>query len=179
MRRFVIPALPQHILTLGSFTLDKNHLILFVLSAVMFGAAYKMITAVPDEEREVSTAGIDHIKLPLYAILIGSFLGLVGAGGGFLMVPALIYFANLPMRKALGTSLVLVAANSFIGFLGDVHSNPHMDWKFLLLFSACSITGVFTGTYLQRHIQPGKLKKYFGWFILVVAVLMVAKELSR
>jgi uncharacterized membrane protein YfcA len=179
MRRFVVPALPEHILTLGSFIIDKNHFILFILSAVMFGAGYKMITARTDEEKEVSKTGMDHIKLPLYAILIGSFLGLVGAGGGFLMVPALVYFANLPMRKALGTSLVLVAANSFIGFWGDVHSNPNMDWKFLLIFSAFSITGVFAGTYMQRHIKAAQLKKYFGWFVISVAVFILIKELSR
>lgn len=179
MRRFVIPALPEQIFTIGSFTLDKNHLILFVLSIVMFGAAYKMITTEHEEEKEAPAGGINRVQLALYAVLIGSFLGLVGAGGGFLMVPALIYFAHLPMRRALGTSLVLVAANSFIGFLGDVHSNANMDWKFLLLFSAFSIAGVFTGTYLQRHIHAGQLKKYFGWFILLVAVLMVVKELTR
>ncbi len=179
MRRFAIPALPKQIFTIGSFTLDKNHLILFVLSIVMFGAAYKMITTRHEEEKDAPAGSIDRIQLALYAVLIGGFLGLVGAGGGFLMVPALIYFAHLPMRKALGTSLVLVAANSFIGFLGDVHSNANMDWKFLFLFSAFSIAGVFTGTYLQRHIRAEQLKKYFGWFILLVAVFMVVKELSR
>ena len=179
MRRVVMPAIPEDIFTLGSFTLDKNHLILLLLTTVMFTAGYKMITAQPEEEAKNQTAEIDYLKLILFAILIGAFLGLVGAGGGFLMVPALVYFAHLPMRKALGTSLVLVAANSFIGFLGDVHSNPNMDWKFLFQFSLFSIAGVFVGSYLQRHIHSAQLKKYFGWFVLLVAVLIVVKELSR
>ncbi|HLP20758.1 MAG TPA: sulfite exporter TauE/SafE family protein, partial [Chitinophagales bacterium] len=123
--------------------------------------------------------GIDHIKLPLYAVLIGSFLGLVGAGGGFLMIPALVYFAHLPMRKAIGTSLVLVAANSFVGFLGDVSSNPNMDWQFLFIFSGFSISGVVLGTYLHKHVQGNQMKRYFGWFVVLVAVFMLVKEVTR
>lgn len=179
MRRFVMPALPDVFFTTDSFTLDKNHFILFVLSVVMFIAAYKMITTKPAEEKAATGAGIDRLKLSMLSVLIGSFLGLVGAGGGFLMIPALIYLANLTMRKAVGTSLLLVAVNSFIGFLGDVHSNPHMDWKFLFTFSAFSIAGVITGNYLHNFVKGDTMKKYFGWFILLVAILMVAKELSR
>ncbi len=179
MRRFAMPAIPEHIFTLGSFTLDKDHLILFILSLVMFIVAYKMITAKEGEPETGTAHKTNYAELMFYAVLIGSFLGLVGAGGGILMIPALIHLANLSMRKAVGTSLVLVAANSFIGFLGDVHSNPHMDWKFLLLFSAFSIAGVFTGTYLHRFIHGNQLKKYFGWFILAVAVMMVVKEMLR
>jgi len=179
MRRFVMPAMPEVFFTIGKFTLDKNHFILLLLSVVMFIAAYKMITAKPVEQEDATGVGIDRIKLPLLAILIGSFLGLVGAGGGFLMIPALIYLANLSMRKAVGTSLLLVAVNSFVGFLGDVHSNPLMDWKFLFIFSAFSIAGLITGNYLHNFIKGDTMKKYFGWFILLVAILMVVKELSR
>lgn len=180
VRRFVMPALPDVFFTIGGVTLDKNHFILYVLSLVMFGAGYKMITAKePAEQTDTPAKTMDHIKLPLYAIAVGAFLGLVGAGGGFLMIPALVYFAHLPMRKAVGTSLVLVAANSFIGFIGDIHSNPHTDWKFLFTFSAFSITGVLAGSYLERHISAKSLKSYFGWFVISVAVFMIIKEMMR
>lgn len=179
VRRFAMPAIPEQIFTAGNFTLDKNHLILFLLSAVMFIVAYKMITAKEGAPETNPQHKTNYAELIVYAVLIGSFLGTVGAGGGILMIPALIHFANLTMRKAVGTSLVLVAANSFIGFLGDVHSNPHMDWQFLFIFSAFSIAGMFAGTYLHNFVQGNKLKKYFGWFILLVALLMVVKELSR
>ena len=179
MRRFVMPALPNTFFTINNFTVDKNHFILFVLVLVMFIAAYKMITAKTEEDKDTASGSINYIKLPLYAVLVGGFLGLVGAGGGFLMIPALVLFANLPMRKAVGTSLVLVAANSFIGFVGDIHGNVAMDWKFLFLFSAFSIIGVLAGNYLQHFVKGNELKKYFGWFILLVALLMVVKEISQ
>ncbi len=180
VRRFVMPALPDVFFTVGSFTLDKNHFILTILSLVMFGAGYKMITGgEPTEHTDGQNKTLDHIKLPLYAIAVGAFLGLVGAGGGFLMIPALVYFAHLPMRRAVATSLVLVAANSFIGFIGDIHSNPHTDWKFLLTFSAFSITGVLAGSYLERHISAKRMKSYFGWFVISVAVFMIVKEMMR
>ena len=176
VRRFVIPNMPEKIFQIGTYVVDKNHFILFFLAIVMFGAAYKMIVSGQDTRENAVTHPVNHIKLMMYAVLIGAFLGLVGAGGGFLMIPALVYFANLPMKKAVGTSLLLVAVNSFVGFLGDVHSNHQLDWEFLALFSVFSITGVFTGIYLQHYLNGAKLKRSFGWFVLAVAIYMVVRE---
>ncbi len=177
VRRYVMPNLPKTILQIGTYTLDKNHLILFILSAVMFIAAYKMITSNSTQASEVQPKQRSHyLQLILYAVLIGAFLGLVGTGGGFLMVPALIYFANVPTKKAIGTSLVLVTVNSFIGFLGDIGSHNAFDWQFLLTFSAFSVTGVFIGHYVAAFIHNDKLKSYFGWFILAVAIFIIVKE---
>lgn len=176
MRRFVMPNLPDVIFSMGTYLVDRNHFILYVLSIVMAGAGYKMYTV----KAAASENGVQHanhyIKLMFIAVIIGSFLGLVGAGGGFLMIPALVYFANLPMKRAVSTSLVLVAINSSIGFLGDVHSNQNMDWQFLFLFSSFSVTGFFMGFYLQSKIDGQRLKKYFGVFMMLMAVFIVMKE---
>ncbi|MCX6200266.1 MAG: sulfite exporter TauE/SafE family protein [Bacteroidetes bacterium] len=176
VRRFVMPNLPDVILTFGNYAVDKNHFILFLLAIVMMGAGYKMFTAQSPTEENFGKEPTHFIMLMFYAVLIGCFLGLVGAGGGFLMIPALVYLAHLPMKKAVGTSLVLVALNSSIGFLGDIHSNQNMDWKFLLAFSAFSVTGVFTGFYLHRFTDGHKLKKYFGGFMMLMAIFIVMKE---
>jgi uncharacterized protein len=176
VRRFVMPNLPSVIFTAGAYQLDKNHLILAVLCIVMFLAAYKMINANPPAGENVKHK-TNHLNLAVYAIIIGAFLGLVGAGGGFLMVPALIYFANLTPKKAIGTSLLLVSVNSFIGFIGDLRSHNSFDWKFLLAFTAVATCGVLLGHQAAGKFDNEKLRKYFGWFIFIVAMIMIAKEL--
>ena len=105
-------------------------------------------------------------------------MALVGGGGGFLMVPALVHFANVSTKKAIGTSLLLVAVNSFIGFMGDVTSHIQIDWRFFFAFLFFSIAGVFAGRYLALYIHSNKLRKYFGWFLLIIAALIIAKEVS-
>ena len=177
VRRWVMPNLPKVIFTFGDFTVDKNLFILIILAAVMLVAAYKMITT-PNKTEEEPEHEVNHARLAFFAVFIGAFLGLVGAGGGFLMVPALMYFANVHTKKAIGTSLLLVAVNSFIGFIGDMRSHVQIEWPFFFTFLFFSFTGVFIGNYMDNYIQGNKLKKAFGWFILITAVFIVVKELS-
>ncbi len=178
MRRFILPNLPDTLFTTFYFTITKDHLILLLLSFMMILAGIKM--ASPESESTNSDATkVNFIQLGLFAIAVGSFLGLVGAGGGFLMVPALVLFAGLPIKRALSTSLVLVAVNSFIGFLGDVTANIQLDWNFLLLFSAFSVSGVFIGTYLQKQIDGKKLRVRFGWMMMIMGIAILLKEFSE
>lgn len=176
VRRFVIPAMPDILFRIGTYPVDKNHFILLVFCIVLFGAAYKMIRANEEEELASVEGKIYYFNLGLYAIVIGGFLGLVGAGGGFLIIPALVYFAKLPMKKAVGTSLVLVAVNSFIGFMGDLAGSHQIDWIFLLTFAGFSISGILAGGYFSRFIRGNQLKKSFGWFILLIGIYMLVKE---
>ena len=177
VRRWVMPNLPKVMFTVGGYTIDKNLFILIVLAVVMFIAAYKMISSGNGNEGEKEHE-VNHLRLAFFAVLIGAFLGLVGAGGGFLMVPALIYFANVHTKKAIGTSLLLVSINSFIGFAGDLRSHVQIEWPFFFTFLFFSIAGVFIGHYLSTYIHNNKLRKYFGWFILITAVFIVVKEFS-
>lgn len=176
VRRFVMPNLPDVFFSIGNYQVDRDHFILYLLAIVMVFIGYRMINAGKKEQPEGGTNIIHLPKLTISAVLIGFFIGVVGAGGGFLMTPVLIYFAGLPIRKAISTSLVLVALNSSIGFLGDIHGNENLDWKFLVVFSAFSITGVISGIYFSESIDNIKLKKYFGWFVLFVAAIIVVKE---
>ena len=176
VRRFVMPNLPDVFFSIGSYEVDKDHFILYLLAIVMVAIGYRMVNAGKQEQPEGDTKLIHLPKLIISAVLIGFFIGIVGAGGGFLMTPVLIYFAGLNIRKAIATSLVLVALNSTMGFIGDIHGNENLDWKFLVVFAALSVTGVISGIYFSDRIDSLKLKKYFGWFILFVAALIVAKE---
>lgn len=177
VRRWVMPNLPKVIFTIGNFPVSKSLFILVVLVIVMVMAAYKMIVS-NDAELDKTEHKINHFRLSFFAVLIGSFLGLVGGGGGFLMVPALIYFANVHLKKAVGTALVLVAVNSFIGFLGDLSSHIQIDWALFATFLFFSIGGVFIGHYMVAYTQGNKMKKYFGYFLLVVAAFIVIKEFA-
>ena len=107
--------------------------------------------------------------------VIGILTGLVGAGGGFLIIPALVLLAKLPMKKVVATSLLIIAIKSLIGFIGDVE-NLAIDWNFLLVFTLLSVLGIFVGVWLNQFIDGKKLKKTFGWFVLFMAVYILAKE---
>ena len=109
-------------------------------------------------------------------VIVGVLTGIVGAGGGFLIIPALVLLAKLPMKLAVGTSLVIISAKSLIGFLGDVQ-NLAIDWTFLIIFTLLSIIGILIGVYSTKFISGEKLKKGFGWFTLLMAVYIIYKEL--
>lgn len=178
IRRFVIHSLPDVLWQTTGFTLHKDDGILLLLTVVMILVGFKMISEKPKVQTgEEPEHKMNYPLLILVAVLIGAFVGVAGAGGGFLMTPALIYFANLPMKKAIGTSLVLVSVNSFLGFAGDLGANPHMDWIFLLKFSGFSVAGVFIGSYLSHGIDSLKLKNAFGWFMVAMGIYIGVKEI--
>jgi uncharacterized membrane protein YfcA len=108
--------------------------------------------------------------------VVGILTGLVGAGGGFLIIPALVLLAKLPMKKAVATSLLIIAVKSLIGFIGDVE-NLDIDWTFLLSFTGVSVIGIFIGSYLSNFIDGKKLKKGFGYFVLIMGIYILFKEL--
>lgn len=145
---------------------------------VMLLASFSMIR---DKRTIVSHTEEKEVKYnyPLIALegtVIGVFAGIVGAGGGFLIIPTLVLLAKLPMKKAIGTSLFVIAVNSLFGFLGDL-SNIEIDWTFLLTFTVISILGILLGMYLSKFISGRKLKKGFGYFTLIMAFYIVYKEL--
>ncbi|MAN58917.1 MAG: hypothetical protein CMC08_03680 [Flavobacteriaceae bacterium] len=102
----------------------------------------------------------------------------MGAGGGFLIIPALVLFAKLPMKKAVATSLLIIAIKSLIGFIGDVETMD-IEWRFLAVFSALSIAGIFLGVWLNKFVHGDRLKKSFGWFVLLMAVYILVKEFTK
>jgi uncharacterized membrane protein YfcA len=112
----------------------------------------------------------------LEGTVVGMLTGFVGAGGGFLIIPALVLFSKLPMKKAIGTSLLIIAVKSLIGFTGDL-GKQEMDWTLLLSVTALAIVGIFAGNILSKKISADSLKKGFGWFVLVMGIYIIVKEL--
>ena len=175
-RKYLVPAIPDPLFNITGLEISKNVGIMVFFALIMLAASYSMIKSKKDEKEEDT----DELKFnyPMIALeggLVGILTGIVGAGGGFLIIPALVLFARLPMKMAVGTSLLIIAAKSLIGFLGDL-SNIQVDWAFLLPFTALSVIGIFLGTYLSKFISGEKLKKSFGWFVLVMGIYIITKE---
>ena len=176
VRKFLIPALPMHLFSIGELEVTKNLATLLLFALLMIAAAFSMILGRKDAEILSEQKARNYPLMIGSGIVIGLLTGLVGAGGGFLLIPALIYFANLPMKMAVGTSLSIIAINSFFGFLGDL-SNYEMNWILLLSVTGLAIVGIFIGTKLSNYIPGKKLKPAFGWFVLAMGLYIIAKEL--
>lgn len=172
-RRFLVPLIPDTILE-QPFLLTKSKFLMVFFAVIMVLAAISMLKK---KKEVVETAGNIAISTLLFqTFTIGIIIGLVGAGGGFLIIPSLLLFAKLPMKKAVGTSLFIIAMNSLIGFLGDVQTIT-IDWKFLSSFTGISIIGIFIGIYLNKYINETQLKKGFAYFVLFMATFILVKEI--
>lgn len=174
-RRFLVPALPDPLVQVGSFMLAKSTAILYFFIIVMILAARAMIRNDRPEQGVAADGKPRYGTLALDGLAVGMLTGTIGAGGGFLIVPLLVLLAGLPIQRAVASSVFLIAVNSFVGFMGDVY-HTNLDWNFLLPFTGLSIVGIFIGMYLTRFIAPDQLKKGFGWFVLAVAIGMTLKE---
>lgn len=173
-RRILVPLIPDTILD-NPFMLTKSTFLMVFFAVIMVLAAISMLK----KKKEVieTTENIAIANLLFQTFTIGIIIGLVGAGGGFLIIPSLVLFAKLPMKKAVGTSLFIIAMNSLIGFLGDVQTIT-IDWKFLSSFTGISILGIFIGIYLNKYINESQLKKGFAYFVLFMATFILVKELA-
>jgi hypothetical protein len=119
----------------------------------------------------------NYVFIVLEGLVVGGVTGLVGAGGGFLIIPALVILAKLPMKQAIGTSLVIIALKSLIGFSGDLKNQQTIDWTFLLSFAGIAVVGIGIGSLLSKKISNETLKPAFGWFVLVMGIYIIVKEL--
>ncbi|HEX5023844.1 MAG TPA: sulfite exporter TauE/SafE family protein [Agriterribacter sp.] len=183
-RKFIIPAIPKHILTIGRFELTESILTMVLFAILMLVASIAMIRNGNKEEEEQTADSIKNKnhkkinmpKLLLYGVAIGLATGLLGAGGGFLLIPALVLLVGLPMKEAVGTSLLIIALNSLIGFTGDL-GHFVMDWVFLAKITGIAVAGIFVGGYISKKIDGEKLKKTFGWFVLIMGIYILVKEI--
>jgi len=177
VRKFVVPAIPEEIFSIGSFVMTKSLGVLVLFAVLMLLASFTMIRKPKKEKEQKSDV---HYNFPLIfveGLLVGGVTGLVGAGGGFLIIPALVLLAGLPMKQAVGTSLLIIALKSLIGFTGDLGSGLEIDYNFMLIFSAFAMVGIVAGSYLTKFIPNEKLKPAFGWFVMIMGVYILAKEL--
>ncbi len=179
-RKFLVPAFPEVFFTIENFEVTKNIGIMIFFAIIMIATSISMIKKTKNQLIEDKNQPITY-NYPLIALegmVVGVLTGIVGAGGGFLIIPALVLLAKLPMKKAVATSLLIIAAKSLFGFMGDV-GNLTINWNFLIIFTSISVIGIFIGSYFSKFIQGSKLKVAFGWFVLVMGVYIILKEVLK
>ena len=174
-----MPAVPSVLFITGHFRITESMATMILFAILMLATSIPMIRGqnetqnlnktVPQKEHSI-------VKLLLYGNLIGLATGFLGAGGGFLIIPALVLLFKMPMKQAIGTSLLIIALNSLIGFTGDI-GHFTIDWKFLIIITLIAIAGILAGGLLAQKIEGEKLKKVFGWFVLAMGVYIIVKEI--
>ncbi len=174
-RKIVLPNIPDVLIDFSWFHLDKNTFLLSFFAFMMLFAAYFMLTDKNQQVKENKKAQSGFGALAFEGIVVGFVTALVGAGGGFLIIPALLYFARLPIKRAIGTSLTIIALNSLIGFASSA-SQFKLDWVFLLIFSGITSVGILVGTQLSKKIGGQRLKKAFAVMVLLLGTFIVVKE---
>jgi uncharacterized protein len=174
-RRTIFPVIPDELFSIGSFTLTKSMLLMLCLSLLMVLAGRRMLKPSIRTDRFAQGTKQVTISLLLRGLFVGLVTGLLGIGGGFLIVPALYLLVNLPVKKAIGTALLIIAINSLFSFLNS-YASTEIEWHLLFKFSMGAVLGIIIGTKLSRKIPGDYLKKVFGWVILSMSFYIVYKE---
>lgn len=179
-RKVLVPAIPATLFEVAGVSVTKALAMMILFAVLMVAASVSMIRDKKKEEQETNEPRVfNYPMILLEGAVVGVLTGLVGAGGGFLIIPALVMLSKLPMKQAVGTSLLIIAAKSLIGFTGDVSENAdNMDWTLLTVVTSLAIVGIFVGNQLSKKIDGAALKKGFGWFVLVMGIYIIIKELA-
>lgn len=173
-RTFIVPQIPQHIIDILDFEVSKNVLLMLLFALLMLYSSLSML-----RKRKMKRSPMEYsnlLSVLLYGVFVGLITGMVGAGGGFLIVPVLVNKLKLPMKKAVGTSLLIITLNSLLGFAFSLSDLP-IDWILILSITIIAILGIFMGGYLSAKIKGKKLKPVFGWFVLIVGVYIIIREI--
>tara|TARA_B110001454_G_C12723306_1_gene436440 strand:- start:46391 stop:47191 length:801 start_codon:yes stop_codon:yes gene_type:complete len=179
-RAYVVPALPDPVFSLGSFVFSKPLLIMLVFAILMVAASLSMIKT---KKAEASKAELSptakFLLIGAEGFIVGGVTGFVGAGGGFLIIPALVILVGMPMKIAVGTSLFIIAAKSLIGFTGDLQHHAQIEWSLLTTLTAIAVFGLFIGMYLTKKVSEKGLKKGFGYFVLLMGAFILFDQLKK
>lgn len=177
-RKWLVPFIPDHIASIHGFEITEGWLTMVVFALLMLvSSIFMMRNKTVNTTHVIIDKKISIGKMVLFGTGIGLVTGLLGAGGGFLLIPALVLLLRLPMKEAVGTSLLVIALNSLIGFTGNLNDKG-MNWPLLLAVTSLAIVGIFLGSYVNRKIKASSLKKGFGWFVLAMGIYILVKELA-
>jgi len=173
-RKFILPGIPS-LLHFGNNVLTKSSFIMLFFASLMLVSALSMILGKNKKEEE-GVLPVYGLTLMLVGLAEGMLTGIVGAGGGFLIIPALVLLGKLPMKKAIASSIFIISIKSIVGFLGDL-SHTVIDWKFLSIIIVLATLGIITGNFLNKKMDGAKLKKGFGWFVLAMSLVIFIEQI--
>lgn len=180
-RAYIVPSLPDPVFSMGTLVVSKPLLIMMIFALLMLAASVSMIKT--KKTSDVTNKPLSTLNKTLLiateGLIVGGVTGFVGAGGGFLIIPALVILVGLPMKMAVGTSLFIIAAKSLIGFTGDLQRQTNIDWKLLLIVSAIAIAGLFVGMAVSKKVSEQALKKGFGFFVLIMGTLILIDQVTK
>ncbi len=178
-RAYVVPSLPEQ-MSLGPIEFSKALLIMMVFAVLMVAASVSMVVKrEPKKEKSQLSLGTRMTLIAFEGLIVGGITGFVGAGGGFLVIPALVVLVGLPMKIAVGTSLFIIAVKSLLGFVGDFQHQVGIDWQLLLTLSGIAALGLFIGVALSKKVSDQSLKKGFGYFVLVMGLFVLVDQLRK
>lgn len=180
-RAFVMPQLPDPVFSIGDQVISKPLLIMFIFAVLMLVASVSMIKTKKlfvQPTNNFSTLN-RFILISIEGLVVGGVTGFVGAGGGFLIIPALVLLVGMPMKIAVGTSLFIIAAKSLLGFIGDIQHQAFIDWMLLFTISGIAIIGLIMGMSLSKKVSEKSLKKGFGYFVLVMGAFILLDQISK
>ena len=176
VRKYLLPIIPEELFNIEGILVTKDMGLMLFLAIIMLLSAISMIRKRKPILKSAESKEYNYPLIVIEGIIIGLVTGIVGIGGGFLIIPTLVLLVKLPMKKAVATSLFIIALKSLIGFMGDL-GHLEINWIFLLGFTIISILGIYLGMYLTSYMKGKKLKSYFGWLVLILAFGIFYKEI--
>lgn len=177
-RLWLVPIIPQNIGMIGQMQFTKPMVLMLLFAIVMLMVSFSMIRPAQKRNRQENRELVYAYPIILLeGTLVGILTGLIGAGGGFLIIPALVLLAKMPMKLAIGTSLLIIAAKSLIGFMGDLQGGQLINWLLLVKFTLFAVGGIVVGMMLSKKMEGEQLKFFFGWFVLIMGICIILKEL--
>lgn len=176
IRKFVLPAIPEHLFTMAGIPVSKSLLTMVLFALVMIIASLHMIRKPVESNTNNNDASFRLAMGIAKGVQTGILTGFLGAGGGFIIIPVLVFSFRLSMKQAIGTSLMIIAMNALSGFAGDLFHQT-FNWRLLIPITAIAITGTFIGRKLGEFYSGDQLKKGFGWFVLIMGIYIILHEL--
>ncbi|HPQ07705.1 MAG TPA: sulfite exporter TauE/SafE family protein [Bacteroidia bacterium] len=180
-KKIILPAIPSKILETNALTFTKDNLIMSLFVITLSVIIYKMLNKDSNEQSSHTTSiqSTFNLKYLIQSFLVGFLSASIGAGGGFIIVPALMSIYKLPIKNATSTSLFVITINAFIGTLLNIHHFQSEHITMIVVFTILSIIGIFIGIYLNKIANVLTLKKSYAYFLIIILFSTISTEIYK